>query len=468
MLWGMIGLYALVFITFTSFRHYNFYTQTWDMGAFVQTMWNTTQGRIMYNNIEEAANTLGVHLSPWLFMVVPGYMIFQSPYYLLVVQSLALALGALPLFFLALKKLNDRKAALLISASYLLYPALHWINAYDFHAVSFAVPLMLGAFYFLEAKQYTWMYVFLALAASTREDVIIVIFFFGLFLLFQKEKRLKHNGIIIASASLLYFILAIKVIMPALGGGLLRLDRYEHLGSSISQIALTILQNPKILIETMVTVPKITYVLWLFIPVAFLPFFSWRPLILLIPGLLENLLTTFPFQFAGLYQYDSVLVPCIFAGVVYGTENIYKHWPKKKRLVFFAIIAAFLVGYGARSPLNPFFFPREIFRSTEHTRAFRAIARAVPPGATVAAHTNLVPHLSHREHSYMLADETFDVDYVLVDSIDPFGFNTVESFQNYVYSYMNSPQYQMSVYQGRYFIFNRKDRAEPLSLDSPE
>src|SRR3989344_3752987 len=119
---AIITLYVVVFGAFTSFRHYNFYTQTWDMGAFVQTMWNTTQGRIMFNNIEEVHNTLGVHMSPWLFALVPGYLLFQSPYYLLIVQTIALALGAIPAYLLAYHILRKKSYALAFATNYLLYP----------------------------------------------------------------------------------------------------------------------------------------------------------------------------------------------------------------------------------------------------------------------------------------------------------------------------------------------------------
>ena len=136
-LWGMIILYVVIFGTLTTLRHYNFETQAWDMGIFEQSFWNAANGRGLINTIEQTPKHLGVHFSPFLFLLVPGFMFFDSPYYLLLVQTLALALGAWPLFLLAKKILGQQKTAshwaLAITAAYLLYPSLHAIQMFDFH-----------------------------------------------------------------------------------------------------------------------------------------------------------------------------------------------------------------------------------------------------------------------------------------------------------------------------------------------
>src|SRR3989344_5624952 len=121
----MILLYIAVFGVMTSLRHYNFQTQAWDLAAFAQTFWNTSQGRIMQNNLEQVSNHLGLHMSPWLLVLAPGYVVFPTPYYLLVIQTLALALGAWPLYLLAQKVIGRKPWALLIVGSYLLYPSIN-------------------------------------------------------------------------------------------------------------------------------------------------------------------------------------------------------------------------------------------------------------------------------------------------------------------------------------------------------
>ncbi len=462
-IWGAILLYIVFFGVFVSLRHYNFQTQTWDLGIFDQTFWNTIHGRIMFNNIEEVSNHLGVHMSPFLFLLVPGYALFPSPYYLLIVQTIVLALGAVPLYLLAKRLLPDRSPfPLILSLGYLLYPSLHWVNIFDFHPIAFVVPLLLAAFYFLHQKNWLWSGIFLALAASAQEDAIPVVLFVGLFLLIQRsgEKTAWLNaqrkfGLAVIFISIFYFLLSTQIIMPALGGGLLRMDRYASLGNTPAEIVQNVFKDPMLIVKTIFTAPKLRYILWLFLPVAFLPLFSAGALALLIPGLAENLLTTFESQFTGFYQYDSVLIAGIFVGSIYGLKMLLGRWPEKEKIAKYILVAAILIGFIVRSPASPISFPLDLFKPNPHWEAFRQMAQMVPPGASVAAQTNLVPHLTQREHAYMLGTEPFLVDIVLIDGADLSGF-TEETFQAYADGYMNSGQYNFKVIDERYFILSKK------------
>ena len=265
-IWIMIFAYILIFGIFTSLRHYNFQTQAWDLGIFVQTFWNTIHGKIMYNNLEEAKNTLGVHFSPILFLLVPGYALFPTPYFLLIAQTIVLGMGAWPVFLLSRKIFHKSAWPLIFAAGYLLYPSLHWINTFDFHPVAFLAPLLLSSFYFLETKQWNWAYFFLILSAATREDSILVVLFAGIYIFLrayqnQNGKEAKI-GLLVILFSLLYFLSVIKIIMPALGGGLLRIDRYLNLGDTPAEL----LKN---IPAAVFTAEKLKYLIQLFFPVAF-------------------------------------------------------------------------------------------------------------------------------------------------------------------------------------------------------
>src|SRR3989344_4920311 len=184
MLWLMILAYVAFFGLFTSLRHYQFQTQAWDMGIFDQLFWNTIHGQFMQSSIEDIPDHFGIHFSPTLLLLVPGYALFPSPYYLLLMQTIALALGAWPLYLLARKKLKD-PLPLIIAGAYLLYPSLHWVNTFDFHEIAFFVPLALAGLYFLEEQKWLPASVFLILAAGTKEDAILIVFFIGLYMLIK-------------------------------------------------------------------------------------------------------------------------------------------------------------------------------------------------------------------------------------------------------------------------------------------
>ena len=484
----MICLYVLVFCTLTALRHYNFQTQAWDMGIFEQSFWNAANGRGLINTIEQLPRHLGIHFSPFLFLLVPGFMFFHSPYYLLIIQTLALVLGAWPLFLLAKKILGEpvnpmngaggQKTAswwaLAIVAAYLLYPSLHAIQMFDFHEVAFFVPLLLGAIYFMETEKWLWAGLLGALAATVKEDVILAVLFVGIFLLFKtarpenkntdnKDRNKKIAVAVIICSALIYFVLVVKVFMPAAGGGVLRIDRYSHLGETAVAMVQNAMVHPLLLVKTVFTLPKMFYAFWLFLPLLFLPFLSWRPFILLIPGLAENLLTNYWPQYNSLYHYDAILIPGMLVATIYGVKTVVERWPNKERPLRFLFMATILAGVLLHSPVRPTAFPVSYFQTTPQETAYRNLVKLVPNDVSVATHTNLVPHLANREKVYFAGLETKRTDIVLLDAGNLFGFGSDEAFTNYVESYRASGEYNLYSFDERYFVLlNKKLRLSGL------
>ncbi|TSA44880.1 DUF2079 domain-containing protein [bacterium] len=462
-IWIMIAVYFLVFAAVSCFRHFNFQTQTWDLGAFDQTFWNTVHGHFMQNNLEEVHNHFGVHMSPFLVLLVPGYALFQTPYFLLLIQSVALALSAWPFFLLARKILQNSRLSTLIALAYLLYPSLHWVNSYDFHEIPFFVPLLITALYLIITEKWVWASVFLALAASVEENAILAVMFVGFYLLIHKSAETKFFnkwrkfGVAIIILSAIYFVLTVKIFMPAFGGGLLRLDRYGNLGGSAGEIIKNVFTHPALLIHTVFTGQKMTYLLWLFLPAAFLPLLSWRGLVLLVPGLLQNLLTTFNFQFSSLYQYDAILIPGLWFAAILGMKNFLDRKPGYVRALQWTLVITAVGCYALRSPINPVKFPYQLFGTNPRWQAMRQMVKEVPPGVSVAAQTNLVPHLTNREHIYMLGREPSPVDVVLLITNDDFGFPSQQSFQSYVDSYLATNRYTPKQIGDHYYILFRSD-----------
>ncbi len=427
----------------------------------MQTFWNTIHGKIMFNNLEEVPNHLGLHWTPFLFLLIPGYLLFPSPYYLLIIQTLALALGAIPLYLLAKKHLGKTNWAALATGAYLLYPSLHWVNTFDFHELTFLAPILITAIYFFEEKKWLWAGIFFALSAAVREDAIPVVIFVALYFLFRSKLGFEKSwwkldrkiAVLIAVTGIIYLALTLAVFMPAFTEGkLIRFDRYQHLGETPGEAIKNAVAQPMLIAETIFTPEKIRYFLWLFAPLAFLPLASGWALAMLLPGLAENLLTNFSFQFSGNYQYDSVIIPVMLVCLIYGLKNILSRWPAKEKVVFWILAGAILIAFLVRSPISPINSPWQLLQNRPEWKAYRELVKMVPPEATVAAYTNLVPHLSHREHAYMIGREKQPVEVVIADTADIFGFPSQEAFQKYIDSYLNSGTYKAVLFEDRYLV----------------
>jgi uncharacterized membrane protein len=454
---AMMLLYILIVGSVSIVRQYNFQTQAYDMGVFTQTMWNTIEGRIMENSLEMIPNHLGVHMSPLLFLLVPFYAVVSSPYTLLVLQVLALAFGSIPLYLLARHMLAREDWALLITASYLLYAPLHGVNLFDFHEIAFFIPLMLGAAYFYETNRLGWGALFLILAAATKENAAIAVAFFGLFYLSKSQSlpAIKIRGAVITGSFTLYAILALWVFMPYFGGGFLFDNRYDVFGSSVGEIIKTIITDPALTFSLIFTAQKFLYIFFLFLPLLFFPLFSPRALILLIPGLAQNLLATYGPQVSSIYQYDALVIPGLFIGLLYGLSAVRTKWARYengiRRAFAFFVVSSFILF----SPVSPVTFPIFFFGSDPVWDAYRAIAKSIPDGVSVAAPTNLISHLSHREEVYLLGNEPAPPDIIIVNIADSFGFESGEEFQAYVNHYVESGLYTSTLLDGQYGILTR-------------
>jgi len=341
---------------------------------------------------------------------------------------------------------------------------LHWLNLFDFHEIAFFVPAMLAALNYADIDRWRWAAFWFVLAASMKEDAIIVVAFAGLYFLVRKKSkasvwwsRERLCAALVAVGAFMYFMLAVKVFMPAFGGGLLRLDRYAALGSSAGAIIKNLAMHPMLFFRTVVTLPKLDYLLWLLAPLAFLPLFSGRALLLIVPGLLENLLTTNQFQFSTFYQYDAVLIPGMCYCAVYGLRNIMARWPARAAFARRALVAGIMIGFFVRSPINPFTFPFGLFGTNSRWQTFRKMSRDVPENLSVAAQTNLLPHLADREHAYQLGMERSFADAAFIDTADPFGFDgNTDAFTAYVKQYAENPAYEVAAYSDRYIIVRKK------------
>src|SRR4029453_13648136 len=114
----MIAAYAATFSILGALQ-YRFYTAAFDLPIFAQAMEGMLHGR--FHGSIRGMNFLGDHSSLILFLLVPVYAVFRHPLTLVVVQSLALALGAIPVARLARRSLGRADRALACAALYLMY-----------------------------------------------------------------------------------------------------------------------------------------------------------------------------------------------------------------------------------------------------------------------------------------------------------------------------------------------------------
>src|SRR3972149_7999686 len=133
----LILAYAVFFSSLTILRHWTFQTHAWDLGIFTQSLWTTAYGnKFLYHTpelfINPSGSFFGTHFSPMLLVLLPVYWFAPMPETLLILQAFVLSLAAFPIYLLARNFAGGRTVGLAFAAAYLIYPAVHYVNLYEF------------------------------------------------------------------------------------------------------------------------------------------------------------------------------------------------------------------------------------------------------------------------------------------------------------------------------------------------
>ncbi len=177
LLWTAIAAYAAGFSALSVLRHRAFQTGRFDLGNMVQAVWSTAHGHpLEVTSLRgDEISRLAAHFDPVLVAFAPLWLVWPSPDSLLVAQAIAVALGAVPVFWLARKHLDSERAGLGFALAYLFYPPTQWLTLNEFHPVALACPLLLFAFWYLDEDRLIPFALFALAAVTTKEEVGFVV-----------------------------------------------------------------------------------------------------------------------------------------------------------------------------------------------------------------------------------------------------------------------------------------------------
>jgi len=337
--WGLLIVAMLVYTVDMNFqailRYDTFKATAFDLGNMDQVLWNTIHGRL-FQFTNQAIDWYGpptrlaIHFEPIILPLSLLYVFHADPHILLVFQTLALVSGALPVFLLTRRYLPEWPiVAALMATAYLLAPALLGLNIFDFHPLSLATPLLLYAMLALTYKRYVWFLVACVLAASCKEDIPLVIALFGVLLIWKY--KLPRLGITLIIGGLLWSFLAFKVIIPHFYPGVQANNywyRYEALGSSPGAAIANLLIHPWLLFTTFFTLDRLFYLAGLIRSVGFISLLAPEWLLPTLPILAENLLSTDPLLYSGVYHYNAAIIPFVMLAAIHGTRHLILIWQR--------------------------------------------------------------------------------------------------------------------------------------------
>ena len=364
------GAFGLVFAAAAILRHRAHESGRFDLGNMTQAVWSTAHGDLLsVTDVRgEQISRLGAHFDPILAALAPLWWLWPDPELLLVVQALALAGGAFPVYRLARKHLGDESAAAALALAYLAYAPVQWLTLSDFHPVALATPLLLFAWWQLDEERVWAFALFAGAALATKEHVGLTVAAMGIW--YAVRHRRPRTGLLIAAAGGVVSLAAVFAVVPhfAAEGSSAFAGRYD---------------------EPSLDGRDLAYLSSLLFPLLFLPFAAPLAALAAVPELALNVLSSTVTQTSIKTHYAAVAVPALLAATVFGAARL-----GRPRLAY-GVLAASVAGMALLGPLG-----RVELRADAHDAAARRALRLVQPSAPVSATNALGAHLSARERIF--------------------------------------------------------------------
>ncbi len=338
-----LGLAIFVYILAISLLHalrLSHFMNGFDMAFYQQAIWNTSQGRFLEVSATDFSQSLlGTDVILIYALMTPFYMLVPSALTLVVVETVVVAAGALPIYWLARDRLQNGWAGVAFAILYLLLPAVENGNLYELRERPMAGAFLLFAFYFWQKGQLGWFGLAAVLALACRPENGLVLAMLGLYGWLEGRQRQAGFGWHYiwgpVGLGLGWLGAALLVIQLATGGNGYALGSTFAGGSPLAAVT-TLFTNPaqgwqQLFPTGSVLLGKLLYIPLLLLPFAFLPLFSPRLLLLALPPVGLNLLANEkrrlqwnPFD----YHYQSSVMPWLLIATLFAVVRLRTQPPK--------------------------------------------------------------------------------------------------------------------------------------------
>ncbi|MDO9065658.1 MAG: DUF2079 domain-containing protein, partial [Chloroflexota bacterium] len=374
------------------------------------------------------------------------FLLYDHVNALLLLQAVVVALGALPVYWLAREATATGQhrgfpAAFGVAAAlaYLLYPPLEAANLTEFHPVALAPTFFLFAFYYLWKRAY-WRYgLFALLAMSCKEDMSLLVVMLGVYGLVSawragpgpaRQAALGWGAVSVA-VGVAWFGACIYLIVPAFSasGSYPLFQRYAEVGGGPSGLLGTLLTRPGAILAMLAEPARVSYVTGLLAGVGFLSLLNPLSLLIAAPSLAINLLSNYPVMYSGVSHYSAPLVPWVIVSAVLGVAWL-RGWAVKLggraagvvSVALLAWLVAWALGYHAAYGFTPLGGRFHLPQVSDHHRLAQHILDQIPAQARLSTQPALFPHASHREFIYEFPIVA-DAEYVWLDVSSPVGMH---------------------------------------------
>jgi uncharacterized membrane protein len=303
---------------------------------------------------------------------------------------------------------------------------------------------------------------------SCQEDAPLLTLMMSIYvIIIQRRWRI---GTTIMTISLFWFMIANFVIIPtfSLEDDNIHLYRYQALGDTTSEIITTVLVRPDLVLPHIFAGDKKFYWIRLTMPTAFIALLDPFTLLITLPALLINTLSTYP----PTYQLDrfhssAPIVPFVVVAGINGLARLVKFAAPQFRhvkpfflqnsLLAMILIVTFIYQFQfGHTPIGRYFDWPVV---TEHHRTAEAMLAQISAQAVISAQNNLAPRLSQREWIFILptvSKHGQQADYIAFDlQGDLVPYNFIEDYCRQLAEVLSSRNYGLIFAEDGLLLFKR-------------
>jgi uncharacterized membrane protein len=324
---ALTALCVAVFAIYTTYalaRHATFRTTGYDLGIFDQAIRDYAHFRAPIVPLKGPGyNLLGDHFHPLIAVLAPLYWIWDDARMLLIAQAALFALSIVPVARFTARRFGTR-AAWWVGLIYGISWPLQRAEAFDFHEIALAVPLIALLVDALDRRRLRTVAVCCLLLLGIREDMGALVLLVGVLVAlpargerprWRRARVLAGVGLI--AAGLAGYELVTGVLIPAVASdGAFVYWTFPALGPDLPSAVRFTLTHPWQVVVLFVTPQMKAHTLLAMVePTAFASLGS-RYVLLAVPFVAERMLNSRPQLWETGFHYTSVIAPILVMAAV--------------------------------------------------------------------------------------------------------------------------------------------------------
>ena len=398
----IIRLIVLIFVIASALvalnRHWQFSSFWYDFGIFDETVWQFSKFKLPVIPTKGNKVIWADHFNPSIISLAPLYWLTDQEEVIILAQIIFVGLSALFIYEIARSKIKNIYLRLSLLISYLGYVGTQNALYTDVHNMVFAVlplAMMFWAVYKKKWKIYLFSLVWLL---GWQENAAGIGLGVGLWMILSKKKQKKY-GLITILISVVWALIAIKIIMPYFQGGSYI---YQPEWPRVWHEWITRFVYPPVKLKTII----VTLSSYSFLPLFYLP---------LLPALGGQILERFVLnQVATRWDwgmhYNAILIPLLFISSIETVSWLQKKVKIKKIFSFLAVLNLGIVFF-----IHQFYLPgplglairHEFYQQTKNNKHYQKILDYIPRDkGLIMTQNNLAAHLTHEQ--VVLFDKKYD------------------------------------------------------------